>query len=442
MKLLQPTVLALALVAAFPAAAQGMPDVNAEIKALRTRLAELEKKVGMTPEQQAEFNRIAAKTEAMQDTFTDKGFAGLKISGYIEPVFVWNQRQNRAGFQFLNNPASGPAGAYSYDTSYMGAAVLDLTKETESGTIWKLTLAPNRSAGTVVDGGNIVQEASVSVPMSDSQTRLIAGQLPDWSGYEYQQPTLNPFTSHNLLFDFTLPTTYTGAGMDIKEGKWWIRTALANVNATIRANGEKAPAWAFRADYAKGEFSGWGFASLIGKAPRFYDDATTGETGLQTTSNVVMMELDGWYTRGDLTLGGQVSWGKQKEAAISLAADGSFQDAEWAGISGMVGYSLDPRLQLLARADYIRNDKHGGGLFTYNYADGYNGLGPDAAGDAQKGANRWAVTLGTKYLVNTSTTFKAEVRMDGASLAVFEDVKTGTFKKTNTQFATSLLVAF
>jgi hypothetical protein len=33
-----------------------------------------------------------------------------------------------------------------------------------------------------------VHEASVSVPLGDLQTRFIAGQMPDWSGYEYLQP--------------------------------------------------------------------------------------------------------------------------------------------------------------------------------------------------------------------------------------------------------------
>ncbi len=91
------------------------------------------------------------------------------------------------------------------------------SKETDSGTRCKLTLSPNRSAGSVADtdSRSIVQEASMSVPLTDLQTRLIVGQVPDWSGYEYQQPTLNPFITHNLLFDFTLPTTYTGAGIDI-----------------------------------------------------------------------------------------------------------------------------------------------------------------------------------------------------------------------------------
>jgi hypothetical protein len=435
---MQPTLLVLALAAAFPAAAQSNEDLAKELRALRARVTELEQQVqagpGMTADQQAEFNRIATKTEAIQDGMSDKGLAGLKISGYIEPVFVYNKLQDRAGFQFLNQSPYG----YSYDTSYMGAAVLDLLKETESGTLWHLTLAPNRSAGMVVDGASIVQEATVSVPL-DGQTRLLAGQMPDWSGYEYQQPTLNPFTSHNLLFDFTLPTAYTGAGLEMKEGKWWIRTMLANVNATMRQSREKSPSWAFRADYAKGEFSGWGFASLIGKAPRFQ-----GDDAEQKAALAVLMEVDGWFTRGDWTLGGQLSYGQQKKAAIALDANGNRQDARWAGLSGMVGYNLTPRWQLLARADYLKNDQNGGGLFTYNYADGINGLGAGngASDDPQRGANRYALTFGTKYLFNTSTTLKAEYRLDGADRAVFEDVKNGGYRKVNQMFATSMVVAF
>ena len=52
----------------------------------------------------------------------------------------------------------------------------------------------------------------VSVPLTDLQTRFIAGQIPDWSGYEYYlQSTLNKLITHNLLFDFTLPTSASPA---------------------------------------------------------------------------------------------------------------------------------------------------------------------------------------------------------------------------------------
>ena len=89
----------------------------------------------------AEFNRIAVKTEALEDARDATGFKGLKISGYMDPTYIYNQRQDRAGFQFLN--AVGDDG-YNYDNSYFGTAVIDFEKETDSGT----TLAPDAGART------------------------------------------------------------------------------------------------------------------------------------------------------------------------------------------------------------------------------------------------------------------------------------------------------
>lgn len=447
MKYLSPTLLVVALTAAFPAAAQSNTELLKELQALKQRVTDLEAKLkagtpegsdqpqwGMTPEQAAEFNRIAAKTEATEDSLVAQGLHGLKVSGYIEPVFVYNQRQNRACFQFLNQQSDG----YYYDTSFMGAASLDLLKETDSGTLWHLTLSPNRGVGAAIDGVSIIQEASVSVPLTDSNTRLIAGQIPDWSGYEYQQPTLNPFTSHNLLYDFTLPVGYTGAGVDMKDGPWWFRSAIANLNSPIHDASQKSPAWAFRTDYAKGEFSGWGFASLVGTAPVWDADGNVEKRTL-----AVLAEVDGYFTRGDLTLQGQMSYGQQKSAAITLDADGNRRDAQWWGVSGLAGYMFTPRLQGLVRADYIYNRKNGGGLFGYSQADDRNGIGPDLNGnDPDKGANRYAVTFGGKYAWDTSTTVKLEYRIDGADRAVFTDVKTGEAKKFNQMLATSLVVAF
>ena len=469
MNVIRPTVLALALAAAFPAFAQSNADLMRELQALRDRVGELEKKLqeaqakppaagqwGMTPEQAAEFNRIAIKTEAMQDNFEDQGYKGLTISGYMEPSYIWNQRQNRAGFQFLNQAGDG----YFYDTSYMGAAAITFNKEMDNGTIWKLTLMPNRGAGAVNDTMSIVHEASVSVPLTDLQTRLIAGQVPDWSGYEYLEPTLNPFITHNLLFDFTLPVSYTGAGVDLTRGKWWLRAMLANVNEAVRVQDETSTAFVFRADYERGEFSGWGFAGLLGKTVNYNlckDDAC--ETF--DSSNAALIEVDGWYTRGDLTLGGQIGYGWQDKGAIVPDADGNFRDAQWWGVSGLAGWNFTPRLQGLVRADYIYNPKNGGGLFTYTgywpeygvdglSGDYRNGIGP--AGDldcadpttdgCSRGANRYALSFGLKYVFNEYTTLKAEYRFDGADRAVFYDVSSGTYKKTNNLLGAAVLVAF
>ena len=74
------TTLSLALLAAFPLAghAQSNKELLDELRALQQRVQELERKLkaaeaapapapaaGMTPDQQVEFNRIRAKTEAL-----------------------------------------------------------------------------------------------------------------------------------------------------------------------------------------------------------------------------------------------------------------------------------------------------------------------------------------------------------------------------------------
>lgn len=296
--------------------------------------------------------------------------------------------------------------------------------------------------GALIDGKSIIQEASVSVPMGGLQTRLIAGQIPDWSGYEYQQPTLNPFTTHNLLYDFTLPAGYTGVGLTQQWDKWLFKGMVANVNAPIRVSGEKSPVIVYRGDYAKGEFSGFGFAGLHGKSPNF-------NTGSSTTAH--LFEVDGFFTRGEWTFQGQASVGKQKDAAITPDADGNWRDASWWGVSGLMGYMVTPRLQALVRADYINNKKNGGGLYTYNgfynpeegkFNDSRNGIGPGLDADPNRGANRYALTFGMKYAINPQTAVKVEYRLDGADRAVFEDVKTGDFKRRNHLLGTSLVVAF
>ena len=437
--------LALGASLAGAAAAQSPADLLKEIQALKARVAELEAKQGkpgappagaqwgMMPEQAAEFNRIAVKTEALEDARDASGLKLLKISGYMDPTFVYNKRQNRAGFQFLNAVSDD---FYNYDNSYFGAAVIDFQKETDSGTKWRLTLAPNRGVGSVVDGSSIVHEASVSVPLTDLQTRFIAGQIPDWSGYEYLQPTLNKLITHNLLFDFTVPTAYTGAGMEITSGKWIVKGMLANLNATKRANGAKAPTLDYRVDYSRGEFQGFGFAGSHGKWANLADP-NGGE------SRVDLFEVDGYFIRGDWTVQAQVGVGKQKDAAITPDPNtGALRDSGWWGASGLVAYKFNPRFEGTLRGDYLRNRKNGGGLLGYTTADSRNGIGPDPAGDPEIGANRTALTLGASWLFNLNTTFKAEYRLDRASLPVFLDVKSSSFAKSNQMFGASVLVSF
>ena len=460
-KTIQFATLAIAIAGAFPASvfAQSNAEVLTELRALRAKVAELEQKLGtakpagaatgaqwgMTPEQAAEFSRIALKAEATEDAREASGLRGLKIGGYIDPTYVYNKRQKRAGFQFLNKVETD---GYNYDNSYFGSASLDLQKEMDGGTKWRLTLMPNRGAGASFDTNSIVHEASVSVPLGDLQTRLIAGQIPDWSGYEYLPSTQNKLITHNLLFDFTLPVAYTGAGVELSSGKWVSKIILANLNASKRQAGEKTPVVAYRVDYSRGEYQGFGFAGVHGKATnlRAADAAGNLVTLLPFSTkdtSVNLFEVDGYFIRGDWTVQGQFSVGGQKSA--SMTADpvtGELRDAKWWGASALAAYKFSPRTEGIVRADYINNKKNGGGLLGYGSADGRNGIGPDTTGDTEIGANRTAFTFGMSYAVNTNTTLKVEYRIDRASQPVFLDIADGTYRKSNQLFGTSVLVSF
>jgi hypothetical protein len=375
-------------------------------------------RMGLTPDQMQDINRTIVKTEAIEDAWETSGLKGLKISGYMDPTYIYNQNADRAGFQFLSTQGDGDAWDYS-DTYYFGTASISFEKEADDGTQYLLKLQPQSSNSL-----NLA-EAKVSIPLSNRQTRLIAGQVLDWSGYEYADPVQTSLITHNLLFDFTLPVSYTGAGLDISTGSWQFRTMLANVNSAIAPADEKAPSWVYRFDYWPEEFWGVGFAGLVGKTVNYNDPD-------EALSNTILFEMDGYYARGDWSLGGQISYGTQEEAAVNG------KDAQWVGASATVAYNITPRLQFVLRGDYIQNEENGGGLFGYQ-ADSSNGIG-DADGD-DKGANRYAASLGLKYLLNEKTTLKFEYRMDGASEEVFEDAD-GKAKDTNNIVGAAIVVSF
>ncbi|WP_232539942.1 DUF3138 family protein [Azohydromonas aeria] len=410
---------AASVAAALPARAQSNAELLQELRALRERVAELEKRVaaqpapaapvaavpapapapvvqpGMTPEQLREFARVTNKVEALEDTRDANGLKNLKIGGWLDPTFIANRAQDRAGLQFLNGVGDD---GYTYDNSYFGSVALDFQKETDSGMRFRLTLMPNRGSESVGRGDNrLVHEATAMVPLGSLRTYLLAGHMPDWSGYEYMPPMLNKLITHNLLFDFTLPTSFTGLGLQHTEGKWLFKAMLADMNASRKGPGEKTPVFTYRVDYAKGEFHSMGFAGVHGKAANstsLITDPATGEVIAQPESRVDLFEIDGSFIRGDWTLQGQASIGRQRKAAITLGPGNTLRDARWWGLSGLVAYKITPRLETVARLDYINNARNGGGLLGYTAQDGINGIGfapgeiPSAAPTAAR--CRWA----------------------------------------------------
>jgi hypothetical protein len=201
-------------------------------------------------------------------------------------------------------------------------------------------------------------------------------------------------------------------------------------------------------DYSRGEYQGFGFAGVHGKAANFRGDDGVGNPvtlepySLRDTA-LHLFEFDAYFIRGDLTLQGQVSLGTQKNAAITAdPTTGELRDSRWMGLSTLAAYKFMPRLEGIVRADYIYNKKNGGGLLGYTFADARNGIGPDPLGDPESGANRLALSLGAQYLYNLNTTFKAEYRFDYASQPVFEYGGGAGFRKSNHLLGASMVVSF
>ncbi len=435
---------------------QQLQRMQEAMAAMQARINELEaaqkpkagQQWGMTPDQVKQLNRTTVKADSLEEAQETLGYKGLKISGLIDPTFIYTSNQNRAGFQFLN---SGRNFEYAFDNGTFGMATLDLQKEMEGGTKFRLRLTPNRGGGGIaIDGESIVHEASMSLPLANLQTRLIAGQIPDWSGHEFAEPTLNRLITHNLLFDFTLPAVYTGAGLDLNRDPWYVKAMLANVNASKKASGAKSPALVYRVDFYdyKKEFNGWGFAGLHGKLPNFRADDGFGNpvTGTPYDTRDTMVnafEVDAFYSRGDWVTSGQLSVGSQRKAAMTAApATGELRDSFWWGASAMLSYKFTPRFETIARLDYLNNKKNGGGTLGFVFPDSRNGLGPDLSGDQEIGANRMALSLGTRYIFNANTTMKAEYRLDHASLPVFLDLRDGSNKRSNQLLGASVVMSF
>ena len=440
------------------ALAQSNADLLKELQELKARVQQLEKQLTAAPASAAptaaaidpeEFNRIRLKVEAQEDATESMGFKGLRISGMMDPTFVANKNRGTSSFAFLNNfdgqGNSGSPDAYAYDNSYFGTVMLDFQKETESGQKWRFTMAPHKSANSVYNYGSIVHEASVSIPVDGPNTRLIAGQLPDWSGYEYIWSNQQPLISHNLLFDFTIPSYYSGAGMEFINGKWDTKVLIGNINKSLKDPTDKSVGLTYRTDYAQSEFTGFGAA---------------GTHTFNNTKRINLFEVDGYYTRGDLSFQAQLGQG----SADGLASNGNGGRASWTGTSFLLGYKLNPKLQLTGRYDTLSNSKNGGGVLgtAFDYSTGYtfddhNGFGPayDSAGnviDANKGVNRYALSVGLSYLLtpnhtpgsglwNTGTWIKTELRYDGADGNIFLG-SDSHYRHGSLMFLSSIVFAF
>jgi Protein of unknown function (DUF3138) len=465
----KPLITALAL--ALPCAAFAQVD-NAELLKelleLKAKVKILEDKINAAPSAAVptapvaderldqtivDVNKTKLKVEQMETAHEESGFAGIKISGYADPTYIFNQRRRTNSFVFLNNFGGSADGngdnVYGYDNSNFGSIFLKFEKEFESGAKGMIEFMPKK--GYDDGNNNIINQAIFSYPIKPN-LKLFAGQAGSFQGYEYQNATLRKNITYNLLYDYTAFSYMTGAGLEFTPaGKLSGKLMVGNPANLSRNYSDRSTAIHGRLDYALNDYAGVGGTVYRGKL-------------LGTTLSSA--EVDFYHTKGDWSFNGQFDVGRWEKAANNGGT------AQWIGVSGLVGYKFTPRIEGVLRADYIKNSKNGGAVpgsvtresFVPFDVDGdgnidvdegvtvnndpYSGFGPEVdtstglLSNDSKGANRYALTATFNYLLSSNVTLRAEYRLDGSSLRTFLNTKDGSYSKTNNLLGLQLVYFF
>lgn len=387
------------------------------------------------------------RLEALEEKMESSSFNGVSISGSIDPIYIWTSH-NKGSFNVADDYTTN---ASTYENGGFGRILLRLEKTFENGSVWSLGLSTHKGFNGIVD------KAKVSFPLSESAT-FFAGMITDWSGYEYGEPEVNKLITHNLHFDYLAPSFYTGAGVEIAAGDLTHKVMVGNMNksATSKSDRNSAPVLAYRADWSQGDSDPFSVGYGIGGSAHIGYLENGGDKNRFT-----LAEIDFYSINGAIEYTGQFAAGKMQRSAYGMGDDGQQKEATWAGVSGQVLYRTSPALALIARADYIKNDSNGGGVFWSNAVatgagDDLNGFGVPMTWDADseswvadgtKGVNRFALSIGANYTVNENTQVKFEVRHDWADGKVFgdnydADLVATDYTKSRNLFGLGVVVSF
>lgn len=341
--------------------------------------------------------------------------SGITISGYIDPTYIYNRQQNIASFFFADKNAP-----YTFYHSTFGDVFLDVNKKFAGGSSVDIQIMPNRGYGAGVD--SIINAAYFTVPVTDKFS-VIGGQMPAWDGYEPQASTGMYAVTHNLLYDFSEPGFFTGAGGQYATGPYTIQMLIANTWNSAFNTSFREPTLQYRFSVAPTSSFSYGLYGTIGKIP-----SANPNVGATTR---YFNDLDATYSSGPLTLSGQFDHGYQDRGA----ANG--QAAEWYGFSLLGNYKFMPIVGATVRYDYLDDTKNGGHIVN----DPQDGFITDPT-DPNAGTRRQAITTALLFYPVNHLTVKLEYRHDWANIAAFQSATTGTFHKSDDTIAAQFLFAF
>ncbi|MFM0648055.1 DUF3138 family protein [Paraburkholderia bryophila] len=421
-------------------------------------------------------NNLTLKTDSLEDAATTGPLAGLSVTGYLDPLYLYNRARRSGSFQFVNHDP----GVYDYFESQIGDVYLDIKKTFGVGPLApaaEIVIQPNRGVGSTLSSGhgsvgnNILTQADVTVPLN-SLTTFTAGLLQSPIGYEPQPSNQMLTLTHNLLYDFSEPAGMVGIGLKGNNAiftHFWqvylsneqLRTSAAIVNGPDNTSHSNwVPSLTARFDDVLSTALDIGVAGMVGRSTLFSPCANPGGYGYQCSASTPFgmmryVETDLTYTRDKLQLNAQLDYGDQQKGAY----DGG--TARWYGFSlqghkkwtsawlGHMGATL--------RFDYLNDTANGGGApnILYGLAGGNpavnasSGFGIDPAcfaastrnGTECKGAAHYDITADLLFFPTQQITLKFEYRHDQANHPVFL-MNDGTYSRANDILATQFIYSF
>ncbi|WP_028535305.1 DUF3138 family protein [Paludibacterium yongneupense] len=469
--------------------ADAIAKLKAQLQALQTQLETLQKTVDAQAQQQPVLTPDDAQTmkeqlanqqlkvDALQQASTDGPLAGLSVTGYLDPTYIFNRNAGSSSFLFVNH-----SNAYTYDNSTFGDVYLDIKKTFGVGPTApsaEITIMPNRGNGSTLlsnsggsVGNNIINTAQVNLPLSDS-TSVMVGLVSGFGGYELQQSNQMLTLTHGLLYDWSDPGSYVGAGVNWSHGNWATKLLVGNeqnhtsgstATTSTGTKSNKTPTVTGRVDYTWSSAIDLGGSFNLGRQTLVtpISSATgasacaTGSYGYQCSSSDPFSgyrfgELDATYNLNDVILNAELDYGQQDRAAFNGGT------ASWYGVSLLAhekwNTELLGRMGATVRYDYLNNSKNGGGgggiLLSSSGVDGTDGFGVDpvcyansaSKGTECKGANHQALTADLLFYPTDQLTIKFEYRHDWASQAVFVK-SSGDYVKYNDLFGMQLVYSF
>ena len=419
------------------------------------------------------------KVDSLVDAQNTGPIAGLSVTGYIDPTYMYNRDLSSSSFLFANHES-----AYNYFNSTFGDLYLDIKKTFGVGPMApsaEITLMPNRGNGITLlqnehgtIGDNILNTAVVTVPVT-ATTTFVAGLMPSFGGYEVQQSNQMLTLTHGLLYDFSDPGSYVGVGVNYTgdNSNWAWKFMLGNeqyrtygsvVQTGTNALGDpitssnKIPTFTGRVDYTWSSALDIGGSFNIGRqtlAAGLNSDGTpvygVGGVAPNAFGSFFFGEADASYTLADVQYNAELDYGQQQNAAYNGG------QAQWYGLSLLAHRKFNlptvGRMGATLRYDLLVDQKNGGGgggialnSNGMDTADGF-GIGANCLANSSnhgfecKGATRQDVALDVLFYATQQITVKVEYRHDWASQDVFLR-NDGSYSKSNDILATQFIYSF